>query len=64
MNVYNKTREDKINFLRNFAKLNLSKICLDLGISRQVIYSKEISDEKLDLTVKKLIEELNSLWEK
>lgn len=59
-----KDREQKLEFVKKFAKLNLKDICLKAGISRQAIYRGKISDAKLDIVVDIITNRIADLWEK
>lgn len=57
-------KEMRIRFIKKFAKLNLTDVCKKVGISRQLIYTGEISLEKLNRVCDVISEELADLWEK
>ena len=55
------TKEEKIQFVKKFSKLNLSNACMRAGVSRQTIYHGDISESTLNEVIKIIIKDLKDL---
>lgn len=59
-------KENKIRFIKKFAKLNLANILRKVDISRQAIYRVpcKVSVDKVNKMVEEITQEISDLWEK
>lgn len=51
------------DFIKNFLKIKIAYICIELGINPSNIYNGNASDEKFKIVREKLEEELKKLYE-
>lgn len=59
-------KENKIKFIKKFAKLNFANVLRKVKISRQAIYRTpcKVSIEKINEMVEEISKEIADLWEK
>lgn len=51
------------DFIKNFLKIKISDVCLEVGINPSNIYNGNASDEKFKKVREKLEEEIKKLYE-
>lgn len=57
-------RENKIRFIKKFAKLNLMDVCREAHITRQAIYRGKMSESTINEVVEIITRKIADLWEK